>query len=346
MRRSADQQLRAKIVRIRALLEDLLDLDAVFSTTRAVVMRGRPRVPMMDFQTAAGGRLAAAGYDYHIDVADAPGLTAERVLLNIRLQAIETAFPWLNLLLFGLTVLVVQLTLGTAFMAWFLAILLFHEFGHFFAARYHGMDTSWPYFIPAPLFFFGTLGAVIRIREPFRDRRSLFDMAVAGPIAGFVISVIAIFVGLHLSTVTTNIPDGAMYFGDSLLFKLASAIIFPNLPPNGDILLHPIGFAGWAGLLVTMLNLLPMGQLDGGHIAYAMFGRYQRYIGFVVLAGLAVASYFWLGWLLWVFIGLIMKPQHPPTLVDELPIGPGRRLLGWFAFAIFIVSFIPVPITF
>ncbi|GAB4325854.1 MAG: hypothetical protein Kow0074_19940 [Candidatus Zixiibacteriota bacterium] len=347
MRRQREQMLRDKVARIRSLIDDLLELDAVYSTTRSVVMRGRPRVPVFDFQTTASGRLAAAGYNYDIEVTRPPGLYGERVLLSVQLEsAAKAAVPWLNILLFILTAITMYFTLGLAFTGWFLAILTFHEFGHFFAARYHGMDTSWPYFIPAPFFFFGTLGAVIRVRSPFRDRRSLFDMAVAGPIAGFVVSVVALVIGLSMSTVT-SVADStdSIMLGESLLFELLEPLLVPGYQPGLTTLIHPIGFAGWAGLLVTMLNMLPMGQLDGGHIAYAMFGRHHRLIGAVVVLGLAVASFWWLGWLLWVGIGLYMKLKHPPTLIDEIELTKSRKILGWVAYAILILSFIPIPIS-
>lgn len=347
MKADREQMLRDKVVRIRRLIDDLLDLDAVYSTTRAVVMRGRPRVPMLDFKSAAAGRLAAAGYHYDIEVTQPPGLFGERVLLSVQLEAVtQSKIPWLNIGLFILTAITMYLTLGLAATGWLLAILAFHEFGHFFAARYHGMDTSWPYFIPAPFFFFGTLGAVIRVRSPFHDRRALFDMAVAGPIAGFVVSLVALVIGLSMSTVTSVAEtSNSIMLGESLLFDLLEPILVPGWQPGMTTLIHPVGFAGWAGLLVTMLNMLPMGQLDGGHIAYAMFGRYHRMIGAMVVVGLAIASFWWLGWILWVAIGLYMKLKHPPTLIDEIELTPSRRILGWIAYAILILSFIPVPVS-
>jgi membrane-associated protease RseP (regulator of RpoE activity) len=351
MKAEREQALREAVSRIRSLVEDLLDLDAVYSTTRSVVMRGRPRVPVMDFQTAASGRLAAAGYDYNIEVTHPPGLFGERVLLSVQLEKVrQSVVPWLNIGLFFVTFLTMSFnypqTLPVWFTVWFLLILLFHEFGHYFAAKHHGMDTSWPYFIPAPFFFFGTLGAVIRVRSPFRDRVALFDMAVAGPIAGFVVSVIALVVGLSLSTATAavNAQDGYM-LGESLLFNLLEPVLVPGWQAGYTTLIHPIGFAGWAGLLVTMLNMLPMGQLDGGHIAYAMFGRAQKLLGVITLVGLAVAAFWWPGWLLWVGIGLYMRVKHPPTLIDEIELSGPRRMIGWLAFVILALCFIPVPIS-
>jgi membrane-associated protease RseP (regulator of RpoE activity) len=345
-RRKVDE-IKERVRSIHHLIGDLLELDGVFSSRRSVVFRGLPRVPLPDFQMAAGGRLRAAGYDYDIETARPPGTLAERVLLSIRFEEATTRFPWVNVLLFVITIASVILQVGAQFAGWFLAILLFHEFGHFIAARQGNIDSSWPYFIPAPIIFiFGTLGAVISLRSPIRDRRALFDMAVAGPLAGAVVAIIALFVGLGQSTVVATPDSGTgLILGESLLFKWIAALVMPGVTGDQHILLHPIAFAGWAGLLVTMLNLLPMGQLDGGHIAYALFGRFQRQIAIAVMVGLAIASIWWPGWLIWVAIGFLMKPQHPPTLIDEIPLTKRRRILGWIALALFVLTFTPQPLS-
>jgi membrane-associated protease RseP (regulator of RpoE activity) len=244
-----------------------------------------------------------------------------------------------------ITVASVILFAGPQFAGWFLSILLFHEFGHFIAARRGKIDTSWPYFIPAPNIL-GTFGAFISLRSPIRDRRALFDMAVAGPLAGAVVAIIALFVGLGQSTIVTSPDSGTgLILGESLLFKWIATLVMPGVTGEEHILLHPVAFAGWAGLLVTMLNLLPMGQLDGGHIAYALFGRWQRQIAIAVLIGLAVASIWWPWWLIWAAIGFLMRPQHPPTLIDEIPLTKRRRILGWIALALFVLTFTPQPFT-
>ena len=346
MGRVQRDQIRERVGRIHNLINDLLDLDAVFSSRRSVVFRGRPRVPLVDFQIAAGGRLSAAGYDFDIQTTHPPGALAERVLLSVQLEAPATGFPWLNILLFVLTVGSMTLFVGGEFTAWFLAILLFHEFGHFIAARRRQIDTSWPYFLPAPNIL-GTFGAFIQLRSPIRDRTALFDMAVAGPIAGFVVAVIALFAGLGQSTIVDSVETaGGFFLGESLLFKGIVAIVLPGVTAEQNILLHPVAYAGWAGLLVTMFNLLPMGQLDGGHIAYAMFGKRQRQIAIAVLIGLGIAAFWWPWWLMWIAIGLFLRPQHPPTLIDEIPLDRRRTILGWIALAIFIVTFTPMPFSF
>ncbi len=164
---------------------------------------------------------------------------------------------------------------GVPFSFTLIAILGTHEFGHYFTARYYGASVSLPFFIPAPppLFLFGTMGAVIRMRSPARDRNSLFDIAVAGPLAGLVVAIPALFLGLQWSRVAMVLPEhGAMTFGDSLLMRLLTWMVFGPIPAGMDVFVHPVALAGWVGLFVTALNLFPVGQLDGGRIAYALVG--------------------------------------------------------------------------
>jgi len=344
------EEIAERTNHVQGLVDDLLDLDAVFSTQRTIVMRGRPRVPLEDFRTAVRGRYAAAGYECDIETAGGQGEETARVLLTVVVEASVQKFPWLNLLLFVLTVVSVWLSIGAQFAAWFLAILLFHEFGHFIAARRRKIDTSWPYFIPAPTFLgvpsiLGTFGAFIQLRSPIRDRRALFDMAAAGPIAGFIVAVVALFVGLSHSTIAGPGTAGGLKLGESLLFRGIAAIVLPSIGPEQDIVLSPVAYAGWAGLLVTMFNLMPIGQLDGGHIAYALIGRRQRYGAFAVMIALLVLSFWWPGWLFLVAIGFLMRPKHPPTLVDDIPLGRRRIALGWVSMAIFVLTFVPIPIS-
>jgi len=336
------QQLREQALRLNSLLDDLWHLDSIQATTNQIVLAGEARVPVPDFEVTANGRLLAAGYQQarieHVPTYQSPW----RLLITVPLAERAAQIPWLNIGLFAATVATMLWIGGMAFTSWFLAILLCHEFGHFLMARRHHIDASWPYFIPAPNIL-GTFGAFIRLRSPIRDRIGLFDMAVAGPLAGFVVAIVALVVGLMHSTVVTSAAGNGLSLGDSLLFKFLTWLLFPGMAANQDILLHPIAFAGWAGLLVTMLNLLPMGQLDGGHIAYALFPRQQKWLASATLLALAIASFWWPWWLIWAAIGLFLRPGHPPTLMDEVPLGRGRILLGCLAFAIFIISFMPVP---
>jgi membrane-associated protease RseP (regulator of RpoE activity) len=234
-----------------------------------------------------------------------------------------------------------------------LGILGVHEFGHYTLGRLHGMPVSLPYFIPVPPpFFLGTLGAVIRLRGAIRDRRSLFDMAVAGPLAGLVVAVPVYVLGLKLSTVV-RIPQGSpegtvMQFGDALLPKLLERLTLGALPSDFDILLHPVGVAAWFGFYVTALNLIPAGQLDGGHIVYALFGGRHALIsklavGGLVLIGLAFGSINWLVWAA-LIVGL-MGFRHGPTMDDITPLDGRRRALGLFALILLVLLLPPVPLS-
>ncbi|MEZ4706287.1 MAG: site-2 protease family protein [Caldilineaceae bacterium] len=247
---------------------------------------------------------------------------------------------------------------GWPFALTLLGILLAHEFGHYFAARYHKVAVTLPYFIPLPVGF-GTLGAFIRLKEPISDRRKLFDIGVAGPLAGLVLAVPLLFVGLSLSPVGT-LPPGAGGFveGNSLLYYFAKIWVFgqplPNLVTGQDVLMGQVNFAAWIGLLVTALNLLPVGQLDGGHTVFALFGEKARYINIatmVIMGGLAVAGLFpmlggigFSGWFVWLgLILLVIGPFHPPALDDVTELDNRRRLIGYFVILIFIITFVPTP---
>jgi membrane-associated protease RseP (regulator of RpoE activity) len=339
------EDIHKRVSQIRTLLDDLWLLDTIQAAPSAIVLAGEVRVPIPDFEVTANGRLIAAGFTDAVIEQAATLKSPWRVMITVPIARAAEGVPWLNIALFCATVATTILMGGPAFAFWFLTILIFHEFGHFILARKHDIDASWPYFIPAPNIL-GTFGAFIRLRSPIRDRVGLFDMAVAGPIAGFVVAIVALVVGMSQSTVVGPSTEGGFYLGESLIFKLLSAIFFPGVSSDQNILLHPIAFAGWAGLLVTMLNLLPIGQLDGGHIAYAIFRKGQRWLALVTMAALAAVSYWWPWWLMWVAIGLFMGPEHPPTLRDDVPIGRGRVILGVIALLIFALCFTPIPFRF
>lgn len=239
-------------------------------------------------------------------------------------------------------------TSGLPFSATLILILGTHELGHFFAGRYHRISVSLPYFIPAPTLI-GTFGAVIRMRGPLWHRMGLIDTGAAGPIAGFVVAVPAYLIGMMLSRVvppdSTALGAGSLQLGDSLLTWAAAKLIWGDLPAGHDILLHPVAFAAWIGLFVTSLNLIPMGQLDGGHIMYAADRRRYRTVARLAWAGLIVAGALgWGGWWFWAGLGYIMGvDRHPPTVFSEPVLDPKRRALAGFAAAIFILTFIPNP---
>jgi membrane-associated protease RseP (regulator of RpoE activity) len=233
---------------------------------------------------------------------------------------------------------------GFAFSVPLLVILLAHEMGHYVACRYHRLDATLPFFLPVP-FGIGTLGAFIRIRTPLLNKRELFDVGASGPLAGFVVALPVLFAGIALSHPVAELPKGGvMIFGEPLAFKALAWLVHPDVPPGGDLLLHPLGFAAWFGLLVTALNLLPFGQLDGGHITYALFGSWQRRIAWPLLAALAVLGFWWTGWWFWAVIALVMRVRHPWIPDEAAVLDPRRRLLGFLCIVVFLLCFTPEPI--
>jgi Zn-dependent protease len=243
-----------------------------------------------------------------------------------------------------------RLLAGAPFAVTLLAILGTHEFGHYFAARYYKASVSLPYFIPAPPPFpFGTLGAIIRMRSLARDRNALFDIAAAGPLAGLAVAVPAIVLGLEWSRVVP-IPPGEplIFFGDSLLMRLLVLLRVGPIPDGHDVIVHPVALAGWVGLLVTALNLFPVGQLDGGRIAYALFGRRHALVGkLTVGALLALFAVTWsVNWLVWaaLIVFLVGFGHHPP-LDDVTPLSSGRRTVGWGCLVLLVLLVPPNPIS-
>lgn len=227
-----------------------------------------------------------------------------------------------------------------------LLILLAHEMGHFLACRYYKVPATWPFFIPLPLPPFGTAGAVIRMKGFIPDKKALFDIGVAGPLMGLFFAIPAIAVGLKFSKVIVGpFPSGMMMMGEPYLFKFLSWLIVGPLPANHDIMLHPIAYAGWVGLFVTALNLLPIGQLDGGHVVYAMTGRMYKFVstlGFICL--LFFGMFLFYGWLFALLLVFLIARKHPPTLNDDVPLNRGRIVLGIVVLIIFLVSFVPIPV--
>ncbi len=241
-----------------------------------------------------------------------------------------------------------KLLMGAPFSLSILSILLAHEMGHYITARINKVDVSLPYFIPAPTLF-GTLGAVIKMRSPIAKKNVILDIGAAGPIAGIVVAIPIVILGLSKSkfvTVTGAELNGAyLIFGDSILFSFLSKLVLGQTPEGYDILLHPIAFAGWVGLLVTALNLMPIGQLDGGHIAYATFGRRQRLVSrafLIVLIFMGIV--FYPGWLIWAILLLLIGVDHPPVTDGHIPLDRKRQIVGALSFLIFILTFIPNPI--
>jgi membrane-associated protease RseP (regulator of RpoE activity) len=230
-----------------------------------------------------------------------------------------------------------------------LAILGCHELGHYFACRYYDVDASLPFFIPVPILLTGTMGAFIRIREPIPEKRMLFDIGIAGPIAGFVVAVPALFIGIAMSHVA-KLPDSFTGYelGEPLLFKAASWLLWGSTPDGYSLNLHPMAFAAWFGLLATALNLFPIGQLDGGHISYAVLGPRSTYVTFATVAGTIGLASFASSWIVWTTLTIAMLvvfgPRHPRVPDEHVPLDATRRLLALFALVMFVLCFTPAPI--
>lgn len=236
---------------------------------------------------------------------------------------------------------------GIPFAGALLFILTTHELGHYLLSKIHRVPASLPLFIPGPPHFIGTFGAIIRMRGPILSRRALFDIGVAGPLAGFVVAVIALIVGLNLSTVVDRTATYGLHLGEPLLLQFMSWVVIGPLPAEADVVLHPIGFAAWFGLFVTSLNLLPIGQLDGGHVAYALWGQRQRTMALAFLPILLILGFFgWSGWFLWAFMAGLWGVSHPPVMDPHVPLGRSRTIVGWMALAVFVITFAPVPFSF
>ena len=245
---------------------------------------------------------------------------------------------------------------GLSFSIPLISILLAHELGHFFACRFYRMNCTPPFFIPVPVSITGTLGAFIRIKSPFLNKRALFDIGIAGPLAGFAFVLPILCLGISSSRLIPKgaFPPGGLSFGEPLIFRWVGALLLGYSPDRQDMIAHPIAMAAWFGLLATSLNLLPVWQLDGGHIAYAIFGRSRQRL--LSIAGIAFLLLLCLwGWrtpsylifaLLLLIVGWRVRFYHPRTLLDEEPLGRGRIILGLLALLILVVSFIPVPVSF
>ena len=237
--------------------------------------------------------------------------------------------------------------------AWYsltvLLILGSHELGHYFACRYYDVDASLPFFLPFPFMPSGTLGAVIRIREPIPGKRMLFDIGIAGPIAGFVVAVGALIVGLRLSNVVAySGGQSGWEFGEPLIVQGVSWVFWGHIMDGYAMNWHPLVFASWFGFLATALNLFPLGQLDGGHISYALIGRRSSTLTLVMIGCGMALSLLSFNWVVWTGLMIVMLfsfgRHHPRTFDEAAPLGAARTWLALFALVMFVVSFTPVPI--
>jgi membrane-associated protease RseP (regulator of RpoE activity) len=234
---------------------------------------------------------------------------------------------------------------GAPYAASVLIILLAHELGHYFACRYYGIPASLPYFLPG-LNLLGTFGAFIRIRGIIPSRKALFDVGIAGPIAGFLVSLPFFIIGMAQSEIVrpSDAGDSPFLVGSPLLFQVAVPWFFPDAPPAMVLNLSPLLSAAWVGMLATSLNLLPVGQLDGGHLCYAISRRFHAGMSRVTLIGVILLGAVHKGWLLWAVALLILGERHPPVMDEGEPLSRGRKLLALAALGIFLLSFMPIPI--
>lgn len=304
------------------------------------------------------------------------GLTIITVLMAGAIYSFSYEGPLPDSLLGQLKILISQFPNGISFAISLLAILLAHEFGHYLAGRFHKTHVTLPYFIPFPFSPFGTMGAFIQVKEIPRNRRVMLDIGIAGPLAGLIIAIPVLLIGLSLSEVEklpflihqnqtlTLEGNSLLYLGMKYLTKgelLPAPFTYGNLNPliywirylftgsplplgGYDVMMHPIAWAGWAGLLVTSLNLIPAGQLDGGHILYVISGqKARRLVPFIILA-LVILGFFWSGWWLWAVLIFFLGRSHMEPLDQITPLDPRRKILALLAIVLFFLVFIPVPL--
>jgi membrane-associated protease RseP (regulator of RpoE activity) len=228
-----------------------------------------------------------------------------------------------------------------------MTILTAHEMGHYIAARKFGVRATLPFFIPFPSLI-GTMGAVIKTKSPIPDRRALFYIGAMGPLAGFAVSIVLAIIGISMSEIRP-LPvadhDMQLYiFGDSALFSILVRLQHGVIPPGHDIFLSPLAWAAWIGFLVTSINLIPIGQLDGGHILFAIIGRKQKYFGWAALAVLTAISFIWYGWIVWVLLALLVLMIAHPHVPDGAPLSLSEKVTGWLCMLILLLTFIPMPV--
>lgn len=361
----SDPENNKQIEELNRLLADLFSVDAFYLQGKRVVFSLTYLYEVEKSRQILEDRLKLGGYEYEI------GPPGDTLTLTVSPQR-KLHIPALNIMLFIGTVLTVYLVpvlyfnlnapswhetlantladlangAGLQFTAALMSILLVHEMGHFIASRRRGIITSWPYFIPAPNFI-GTFGAVIKSKSPFWNRGDLIEVGAAGPVAGWIVALIWLVYGLSHSTIAhgASITSGLAFSlqGESILLRALAPILAGPLGHGQFYLLSEAATAGWVGLLVTAINMLPIGQLDGGHVIYGLAPRRQAMLGWLGMGVLLILGFQSAMWWLFAALGFFMGVGHPPTLDDRRPVGRGARILGWAALVILLLSFTPVP---
>lgn len=357
----AMHEIKLIAVHVRVVLEDVMTIDEALIKRDALVFRGMPLLPVDEAFELMRERLGRMGFvpmisrrgnGYEVRVAPESHPAPSNPLINVLLFLLTVG----STLLVGAGMSGVDIiahpegfSAGIPFAVSILAILGVHEFGHYLMSAFHGVKATLPYFIPGPTII-GTFGAVIKTKSPVPDRKGLLDIGAAGPICGFIVAVVALGMGLSLSEIvdlTPAVKGGATEFGDSLITTFMTYAVKGPVPEGKTVMLHPVAFAGWVGLLITAFNLMPAGQLDGGHVLYAMIGRWHLFVARVTIVALLLMGWFlWEGWFLWAFIVMLLGPYHSPPLNDVTPLDGGRFVVAVLAMLIFVLCVVPVPITF
>lgn len=350
------------------LLADIFRINAVYRQNENIIFSLQFQFDKNKSREAIKDRLKTAGFDFKMSEQD------ETLLLSIN-PVRSNKIPVLNIALFAATLFTVYFVpvfykksaitatlrealdetlnalasgAGLQFTAALISILFVHEMGHYIAGRRRQIITSWPYFIPAPNII-GTFGAIIKSKSPFWNRRDLIEVGAAGPIAGWIVAIAWLFYGLANSTIVapeTTINTGDMIFaleGESILMRLVTLTILGPAPHGQFYLLSEAAFAGWVGLLVTAINLLPIGQLDGGHILYGLFRSRQRFLAMASMMALLILGFQSPMWWFFAAFGLLFGMKHPPTLDDNRPISKATLVMAISSILIMILSFTPVP---
>ncbi|NWG21095.1 MAG: site-2 protease family protein [Chloroflexi bacterium] len=358
------------IARVRMALAGMMDIERYAWDARGILtLRGRLHGPADRLYPSIRAGMEALGFTPFLRKS---GTDDEIMALPV---VVTSPAPrvWLPVFLFVATILStlmvgalyenvdvfsnpLGIVAGIPFAGTIMGILFVHEMGHYIVGRLRRAPVSLPYFIPVPpipipglgvITFTGTLGAVIVQREPMLDRRTILEIGIAGPLAGLAVAIPLLFYGLATSPVGPPPATGYVQEGNSLLYAAAKYLVFGRMLPGGglDVQLNAVAWGAWIGLLVTMINLLPIGQLDGGHVAYALLGRYAHYlayafIGVCILLGLLVSA----NWMFWGILGFLIGPRHPPPLNDISRIGPWHVVLAVLGLLTFVLLFMPDPL--